>query len=140
MPVEREDTMINRSKTLAASLLGATFLLGVAAGGFGFAALANDDAERPVRRDRPSYSEILTRELALTPAQQESVRVILDRREEAMHRLWKDISPRFDTLRAQIRNEIRAQLDSSQTGTYEEMIRRSEERRREDGERGSHGR
>ena len=132
--------MINRSKTLAASLLGATFLLGVAVGGVGFAAWGDEeDRAPPERGERPSYSQILARELSLTATQQDSVQVILNRREEIMHQLWQDISPRFDTLRTQIRDEIRAMLDSSQTVKYEELIRRSE-RRRGEGERGSHGR
>lgn len=131
--------MINRSKTLAASLLGATFLLGVAVGGGSVAAWGDDDRpEPPERRERPSYSDILTQELSLTPAQRESVEVILDRRETAMHQLWQDFGPRFDTLRMQIRDEIRGVLDSNQTGKYEELILRSE-RRRGEGDRGSYG-
>jgi hypothetical protein len=132
--------MINRSKTLAAGLLGATFLLGVAVGGVGLAAWGdNDDREPPERRERPSYSEILGRELSLTPTQRDSLEVILGRREEAMRQLWQDFGPRFDSLRVEIRNEIRGMLDSSQANKYEELILRGE-RRRGEGDRGSHGR
>lgn len=131
--------MINRSKTLAASLLAATFVLGVAVGAGAVTAWGSDDRpEPPDRRERPSYSEILAQELTLTAVQRESVEVILGRREAAMHQLWQDFGPRFDTLRMQIRDEIRGVLDSTQTEKYEELILRSE-RRRGEGDRGSYG-
>ena len=127
--------MLNRSKTLAASLLVATFLLGIAVGGVAMAAWGDDDDGRRSRsRVRPSYAERLGERLDLTAAQQESVRVILERRQEAMHRLWQEVHPQFDSLRLQVRSEIMALLDEEQQATYEDLIARS------DSVRGEHNR
>jgi Spy/CpxP family protein refolding chaperone len=132
--------MLNRSKSLAVSLLAATFLLGVAVGGVALAAWGDrgDAPERPPR-ERQSYSEILGRELSLTTAQRESVDVILTRRQQAMTDMWAEIGPRFDSLRDQIRTEITQVLDEEQQAKYQDMITRSE-RYRGGRERGNHGR
>jgi len=127
--------MLKRSKALAASLLGATFLLGIAVGAVAMAAWDDDDGDRPSRsRERVSYSERLAEQLNLTPVQQESVTVILERRQEAMHGMWQQMHPRFDSLRVQIRNEILAVLDEEQQAAYQRLISRS------DSARGDHGR
>jgi hypothetical protein len=131
--------MGNRSKTLAASLLAATFLLGIAVGGVAMAAWGDDDDGRRSRsREHASYAERLAERLDLTAAQQESVAKILERRQEAMHQLWQDVHPRLDSLRLQIRDEILAVLDQEQQATYEDLIARSDsvrEHRRLHGER-----
>jgi Spy/CpxP family protein refolding chaperone len=132
--------MLNRSKSLAASLLIATFLLGVVVGGVALAAWGDrGDATERRPRERQSYSDILERELSLTTAQRESVDVILTRRQQAMTDMWAEIGPRFDSLRAQIRVEIAQVLDEEQQTTYQDMITRSE-RYRGGRERGNHGR
>ncbi len=131
--------MGNRSKTLAASLLAATFLLGIAVGGVAMAAWGDDDdGRRTSSRERVSYAERLAERLDLTAAQQESVAVILERRQEAMHQLWQDVHPQLDSLRLQIRDEILAVLDEEQAAAYEDLIARSDsvrEHRQRHGER-----
>lgn len=132
--------MLNRSKGLAASLLVATFLLGVAVGGVALAAWGDrSDARERRPRERASYSEILERELTLTAAQRESVEVILARRQQVMTDLWAEIGPRFDSLRDQIRTEITRLLDEEQQAKYQDMITRNEQYRG-GRERGNHGR
>ncbi len=132
--------MLNRSKSLAASLLVATFVMGVAVGGVALAAWGDrgEDRGRPPR-ERSSYADILERELSLTAAQRESVDVILARQQQTMTDLWAEIGPRFDSLRVQIRDEISQLLSEDQQTTYQEMITRSE-RRRGGRDRGNHGR
>jgi hypothetical protein len=133
--------MLNRSKALAASLLAATFLLGIALGGVAMAAWGDDDDDgRRTRRSREhvSYAERLAERLDLTATQQESVAVILERRQEAMHQLWQGVHPQFDSLRLQVRDEILAVLDVEQQAAYEDLIARSDsvrEHRRLHGER-----
>jgi uncharacterized membrane protein len=132
--------MGNRSKTLAASLLAATFLLGIAVGGVAMAAWGDDDDGRRTRRSREhvSYAERLTERLDLSAAQQESVAVILERRQEVMHQVWQDVHPKLDSLRLQIRDEILAVLDEEQQTAYADLIARSDsvrEHRRLHGER-----
>jgi hypothetical protein len=123
--------MFSKSKALAWSLLAVTFLLGVAAGGIAMAAWDDDDESRRRRaHERVSYSDRLQQELALTPAQRESVNVILERREEQMRLLWSEVHPQFDTLRAQIRAEIINVLDDQQREQFAEMIAHSDSVRR----------
>jgi hypothetical protein len=134
--------MTNRSKTLAVSLLLATFVMGVAIGAVGSAAWG-DRAERqrrPPQRERPSYAEILQQELALTAEQRDSVEAILARREQAMQEIWQQMGPRFDSLRTQIRVDIGQMLDSTQSVKYQDMITRSEQRRGERDRGTEHGR
>lgn len=119
--------MLNRSKTLAASLLAATFLLGMAAGGAAVAAWDDDDHDRSSRsHERMSYAQRLTEQLDLTEAQQESVAVILERRQDAMQQLWQAVHPQFDSLRLHIRDEILAVLDEQQEAAYQDLIARSD--------------
>jgi hypothetical protein len=73
-----------------------------------------------------SYAERLAERLDLSTPQQESVAVILERRQEGMQQLWQDVHPQFDSLRLQIRSEIMAVLDEGQQAAYEELIARSD--------------
>jgi hypothetical protein len=120
--------MPNRSKMLATSLLAATFVLGIAVGGVAMAAWGDDDdnGRRSRSRERVSYAERLAERLDLSTPQQESVAVILERRQEGMQQLWQDVHPQFDSLRLQIRSEIMAVLDEGQQAAYEELIARSD--------------
>jgi hypothetical protein len=131
--------MGTRSKTLAASLLAATFFLGLAVGGVAMAAWGDDDDGRRSRsRQHASYAERLAERLDLTAVQQESVAVILERRQEIMHQVWQEVHPRLDSLRLQIRDEILAVLDQEQQVAYRDLIARSDsvrEHRRLHGER-----
>jgi len=118
--------MFNRSKALAVALLFATFVLGTAIGAASWAALKDDGGRPTTRRDRerPSYAERLERDLGLTTAQRDSVEVILERRHAAMRTVWSEMEPRYDSLRAQINNEINAVLNEEQR----EELRRLEAR------------
>ena len=130
--------MFNRSKALAISLLVATFVLGAAVGGAGWAAL-KDDGGRPMRRDheRLSYAERLERDLGLTTAQRESVEVILERRQAAMREIWSEMEPRYDSLRAQLRSEISAALNEEQREELRRLEARADSvRRHREGSRG----
>lgn len=136
--------MFSRSKAQAVSLLVATFLVGAAVGALALSAWPDDDhGERGGRdRERLSYIERLQQELALTPTQRESVEVFLDRRQESMRDLWREVGPRFDSLRVQIRDEIMTVLDSTQQARFRELITRGERRdtERRNGSRGSYER
>ena len=121
----------------AAFLLVATFVLGAVTG----AAVMGYTSHRP---DRPSsqgraawYLDHLTRNLDLTPVQQDSVKAVLGRYTPAMDSLMSEIRPRLDTVRTAMRSEIARFLDPRQQKEYEEM-RQKHERERTAG--GSHGR
>lgn len=119
--------MLNRSKLLAAALLFAAFVAGGAVGGAVSAAWG--DNERRVSsepRHRTSYAERLQAELVLSVQQRDSVNAILERREEQMDVIWREIRPRFDSLRTAIRGEIMSLLIDDQRTRYQELIDRSD--------------
>ena len=123
--------MFNKSKALAVALLVATFVLGAGVGGAAWAAL-QDDPGPPMRRDRerPSFAERLERDLRLTPAQRESVDVILDRQQAAMRTIWSEVAPRYDSLRAQIQSDINAVLNEEQRAELQRLEARADSARR----------
>ncbi|MGD8727122.1 MAG: periplasmic heavy metal sensor [Gemmatimonadales bacterium] len=133
--------MFSRSKALAVALLVATFALGAAVGGTVWAALEGDRSPQPRReRERPSFAERLERDLGLTIAQRESVDVILDRQQTAMRTIWSEMTPRYDSLRALIRNQIIAVLDQEQREEFLRLEARADSARRHREGRGEHER
>jgi Spy/CpxP family protein refolding chaperone len=120
----------DRSKLFAATLLVASFLAGAAVGTAVSAARGEGDerGERQTRM-RVSYTDRLDRELDLSPDQRTSVSAILDKRQTAMRAIWREVEPRFDSLRTQIRKEIMAVLDETQQEKFEQLIARSDSAR-----------
>ena len=118
-----------KTRWRAASLLVAVFLVGLlsGAGVSAWAGRAMDDDHHGKRKSR-GYLARLTTELDLTAEQQDSVRAILDRYEPAFDSLWQETRPRFETLRAGIRSEVRTHLTTEQRTEYDALI----ERRRRD--------
>ncbi len=114
-----------RSRLAAAGFLLAMFALGVVVGGVGVSAAEHrryDPGEH--RGGRNGYLDLLTTALELSPAQRESVEVILDRHGPVLDSLWEGVRPRFDSVRSVIRGEIRAQLSPEQQRKYTEMLER----------------
>jgi Spy/CpxP family protein refolding chaperone len=119
----------------AAALLLATFVLGAAAGA---AAMAYASRTPPQAQGRGAwYLDHLTRNLDLTPVQQDSVKAVIDRFTPAMDSLMSEIRPRLDTVRTAMRSEIARFLDPRQQKEYQQM-RQQHERERKAG--GSNGR
>lgn len=123
--------MSNQTKLVAAGLLVATFLGGAVVGTAAWAAWRGrqDRRPQPTREQRPSYVDRLAQELGLSQVQQESVRAVLDRREQGMREVWRAVQPRFDSLRQQIREDVLAQLDSTQKDKFHALIARSDSMR-----------
>ncbi|MFQ5703283.1 MAG: hypothetical protein ACE5HT_04600 [Gemmatimonadales bacterium] len=130
--------MLNRSKLWAAILLIAAFAAGVAVGGGTTAALGdgkaatNATSERNSTRDREhrrSYGERLQEELNLSPSQRASVDTIIQRRQTEMHNLWKEVGPKFDALRNDIRKQVMSVLDETQQEKFRELIASSDRNR-----------
>jgi Spy/CpxP family protein refolding chaperone len=118
-----------RTRWRAASLLAAVFLVGLLTGA-GVSAWAERAMHHGGRGGRgpDGYLARLTTELDLTTTQQDSVRAILDRYEPAFDSLWQETRPRFETLRAGIRSEVRTHLTTEQRTEYDALV----ERRRRD--------
>ncbi|MGE0353673.1 MAG: Spy/CpxP family protein refolding chaperone [Gemmatimonadales bacterium] len=113
----------------ASFLLLAVFLGGAVAGGATVALTRPDRGARirgghEDRRDRDDHLKSLARDLNLTPAQEDSVRAIVDRYRASMDSIWREVGPRFGTLRDSISSDIRKQLTPEQVNAYNEMIQR----------------
>lgn len=126
---------MTRSRTGAAVMLIATFVLGGLVGG---AATTMAD-RRHGPRPRPSYVERLTTDLGLTEAQRDSVQAVLDRHQPAMDSLWEQIRPQFQSERQAIRNAINGLLTPEQQAKYSEL-QRQDSLRRGERERSRNGR
>ena len=124
-------TKPTRSATL---LLLAAFLLGGVAG----AALhATIERRSPPHEGHPpgpgDFLNRLTDDLKLTADQRDSIRVVLERYHPRMDSVWESIRPRFETLRGELRSEIRIYLTPDQQRQFDELLeRRDAERRRRD--------
>jgi hypothetical protein len=125
-----------RSTRSAAVLLLAAFLLGALFGAGGhLVADRLDRGPEHARRGggRSGYLDHLTRELALTEVQRDSVRVVLERHRPAMDSLRREIAPRFETLQLAIRSDIRTQLTPDQQRKLDEMTMRIDAKRKHPG-------
>jgi len=81
------------------------------------------DKQRVVRR--------LTRDLHLSEAQARQVDQIYDDTAKSYVELHKQVDPQFDAVRAHTRDRIRGVLSSEQLTKFNEMVRRSDERRKQ---------
>lgn len=123
--------MANRWK--AAALLVAAALAGGATGAVVTARVLQGgsggaDDRRGHRME--GYVKLLDKSLRLSPAQEDSVRAILTRHREEMNAIWHDVEPRYETLRAAIRSEIRQQLAADQASEYDTLTARLDRERR----------
>lgn len=128
---------MTRSRSGAAVLLVATFVLGGLVGG---AATTVADHRRPdPHHGRPSFIDRLSGDLDLTANQRDSIQMVMDRHQPAMDSLWALIRPQFSAERQAIRNEISALLTKDQQARYLELQRQDSVRRAE-GDRSRNGR
>src|SRR2546421_9374630 len=68
----------------------------------------------------------LSERLDLTAAQRDSVRAILERHRADLEKIWREVHPRFDSVRSAMSAEINAQLTPAQRPRYAELERRLE--------------
>ena len=124
--------MIPRSRLGAVALLGAAMAFGGLVGGIAVSAAEHRDGG-PIahKHGRDAYMARLTEELRLSTEQQDSIRSVLDRHRPQLDSMWQEVRPRFDSVRAIMRGEIRAQLSTGQQATYQQMIERREREQRE---------
>lgn len=108
----------------AAVLLLAVFIAGALVGG---AVMGRRPPMGPTRGPDGMVRH-LTEELGLQPAQQDSIRAVLERWRPAMDSAWTEVRPRLETVRARIRSDIAAQLNEEQRAQYEAMVRQHAER------------
>lgn len=132
--------MLNRSKLAAVTLLAAVFAAGGLAGWGGHEAVERDEHRGPRRGRGPdAMVEYLSRELKLTDAQRDSVRVIFARHRPETDSLWARVRPRFDSIKTRMRAEIDAQLTPEQRTLHQQLIDRAEHHRKESSGRRERG-
>jgi Spy/CpxP family protein refolding chaperone len=129
--------MFTKSKFWAVSLLVAVATAGFASGA---ATMGRAGDKRCDGRERLSYSGMLQRELGLTDAQRESVRIVVRRHRQEMRAVYEIVRPRMDSIRAQIAVEVRGILTAEQQAGYERLLERQRlERMRHDSAAGRNG-
>ena len=77
---------------------------------------------------RPDMVAALTRELDLSPAQQDSAHAIFARHRCDLRDIWRTAHPRFDSLRAQVDSELSAVLNPDQRARFQRLAGRHEHR------------
>lgn len=120
--------MFNTSKAFAVALLVAVFVAGLAIGAAGTRWMAQSRAAAARAARSGGYAERLTRELALSPVQHDSIAAILRRHDPEMRAVFTRVQPVMDSLRAQLRSEIRAQLTPEQQTAYQQLVERDRAR------------
>jgi Spy/CpxP family protein refolding chaperone len=115
-------------KAVLLLLLAATF-----GGAVGSVVTANVMEHRPGLSGRGSawYVDLLKHELKLTPAQQDSVRMVLRRHRGEMDSLWATLGPPMEQMRQAIRADIRLMLTPEQQSRFTEVTAQLDKRRRE---------
>jgi len=116
--------MFNNSKAWAVTLLAAVFVAGGAAG-WGIATSRDPHS----RRGPDAMVNYLGDELRLSDTQKDSVRAILARHRPEMEALWREVHPRFDSIRTVIRGEISGQLTPAQRESYVRLLAEQEHQR-----------
>lgn len=121
---------MSKSTRTATLLLLAAFLLGAVAGAGALALSKRRPGPGTHQQGQSGYLGRLSRDLDLTPAQRDSVGAILKHYEPRMDSVWQQFRPTFETLRAELRSDINAQLTPDQQRRYAELLERQDARRR----------
>ena len=125
---------MNRWKVILAAAL--IFTTGVATGVFSFRAVVRTSS--PPREtglppsvfdSRFDFLAKLKSDLALDPAQAKTIDGILQEGRKRMHELWKTAEPPLREEMKGVRERIQAELTPAQRVKFEELMKRSRERR-----------
>lgn len=120
--------MKSRPKLLAVALLAAVFAAG-AVSSWAIQAWADGRPGKPGLRGPERTVLFLAGELDLTAAQQDSVRAVFARYKGAMDNVWRDVRPRFDSVRALVRADVITHLTAAQQARYRELMAKKDEER-----------
>lgn len=127
--------MKSRPRVLALALLAAVFAAG-AVSGWAVQAWADGRSGKGGPRGPERTIHFLAGELDLTPVQQDSVRAVFGRYKGAMDNVWRDVRPRFDSVRALVRADVMTHLTPSQQARYRALIAQKDEERHRNGDSG----
>jgi len=132
----------NQGNRKAILLVVVLFLLGVAIGSVGTYAvttrvLAAHPQPQPGLAHNPGQTmAMFTRELALTPDQQNQIQAIFSDTRAKYGQLHERLDPEYEQVRQQGRQRIRQVLTPDQLPKFEELLRQLDEQRRIRGSEG----
>ncbi len=134
-----ENTSSTKTRREAALLVFVVFLLGVLVGGVGnhfWGERVWGGKQEPASTPRaPSRAQIVnnfTRELQLTPDQQQKVSAIIDDTRSQVRAMYAPLDAQHEQLRQQARARIRAILTPEQLPKFEQFMQRIDEQRKKD--------
>lgn len=139
--MENVNSNTRREATL---LVLVVFLLGLLVGGVGnhlWGERVWGRQEPPAHLGPPSRAELLgdfTRELQLTPDQQDKIGTIFDDTRGQVRVLYSPLDPQREKIRQQCRDRIRAVLTPEQTSKFEAFMQRIDEQRKRDQAQSQH--
>jgi hypothetical protein len=119
----------------AAVLVIVVFLLGALLGGVGNHVWGERVWGKQTINTQPTRNQIvgdLTRDLQLTPDQQQQLGSIVDDTRAQWRTLYTTIEPRHEQIRQQSRDRIRAILTPDQKPKFEAFMHRIDEQRQKD--------
>ena len=135
----------NTSQSKARLIVSAVFVIGFAAGALSLNLYQHLTSSKDNDHGRGRTEYILgklNKEVGLSSDQQDNVRKILDETGEKYSEIRKDLEPtmkpfepRFDAVRQESRNRIRALLSEEQLPKFEEMVRKLDEQREKEREK-----
>src|SRR6202046_1153075 len=119
----------------AALLVFVVFLLGALLGGVGNHVWGERVWGKQTINTLPTRNQIvgdLTRDLQLTPDQQQQLGSIVDDTRAQWRTLYTTIEPRHEQIRGKSRNPIRGRVNPDQKPKFEEFMHRIDEQRQKD--------
>ena len=122
--------MTNLSKIKALLVIAVVFLLGAVAGAsLGRTVLWSISATGPHHHSRGSFIEKLQKRLDLSGEQRTQIQAILDESHQQFRGLHKSVKPQFETIRRQMRERIREELNPDQNREFAAMCAEYDQRK-----------
>jgi uncharacterized membrane protein len=128
--------MTSLSKFKALLVIAVVFLLGAVAGAsLGRTVLWSFSTKGPHHHARGSFIEKLQGRLNLSDEQRIGIQAILDEAHQQFGRLHKSVKPQFETIRQQMRERIREQLNPDQDREFAAMCAEYDQRKAKRGKK-----
>ena len=136
----------SNSRSKARFIVVSVFVIGFAAGALSlnlYQQLTSSENKKTPQRGGTEYLiEKMNKEVGLAPDQQEQIKKILDETSDKYRDIRKEIDPvlkpyepRFNAVRQESRDRIRALLNADQLPKYEEMVSKHDKMREQERER-----
>ena len=122
--------MMNLSKFKALLVIAVVFLLGALAGAALSRTVLRSISDRgPHHHSRGPFIEKLQKRLDLSDEQRTQIQAILDESHQQFGKLHKSVKPQFETIRQQMSERIRNELNPDQVRKFAAMRAEYEQRK-----------